>query len=108
MQEDRKAGESAATEYGSLRISLIKIGLLLVFVCFCFFLIFLNSAAWWLPLVLALPISLVAEWLGEKVFAAKYGWSTEQVGFSPMRIAFGVMLILGVSAGIYFVLKLFN
>jgi hypothetical protein len=108
MQEDRKARESAATEYGSLRISLIKLGLLLVFVSFCLFLILINSAAWWLLLVLALPINLVSEWLGEKVFASKYGWSTEQVGFSPKRIAFGVLLVMGVSAGIYLALKLLN
>jgi hypothetical protein len=106
IQEDKKARESSATEYGRLRISLIKLGLLLVCVSFCLFLILLNSAAWWLLLVLVLPINLVSEWLGEKVFASKYGWSSEQVGFSPKRIAFGVLLVLGVSVGFYIVLKL--
>ena len=108
MREDRKVRESDANEYWSLRISLIKLGLLLVCLSFCLFLILLNNAAWWLLLVLALPISLVSEWLGEKVFASKYGWSTEQVGFSPKRIAFGVLFVLGVSAGIYLVLRLLD
>ena len=108
MQEEKNSRESAATEYGSLRKSLIKLGLLLVFVCFCLFLIFLNSAAWWLLLIFALPLSVGSEWLGKKVFDSKYGWSTEQVGFSPKRIAFGVILILVVSAAVYLVFWLFN
>src|SRR5262245_9862746 len=108
MQEEDKTAESAAPNYGSLRISLIKLGLLLVFISFCLFLIVLSGAFWWLLILLALPINLVSEWLGEKVFATKYGWSTEQVGFSPKRIAFGVLLVLGVSAIIYLVSKLFS
>jgi hypothetical protein len=96
-------------KYSGLRISLIKLGLFLLVVSFCGVVLLLNAAlAWWLLLILALPAHLVSEWFGEKVFAPKYGWSTAQVGFSLKRIAFGVLLIMGVSALVYLVLKLFQ
>jgi hypothetical protein len=95
--------------YSGFIISLIKIGIFLLLVSFCGLLLLLNAAlAWWLLLILVLPTHLVSEWLGEKVFAGKYGWSTAQVGFSPKRIAFGILLIVGVWALVYLVLNLFQ
>ena len=109
MSEDRKVEASNPAVYGGFRVSVIKIGLLLLWAGFLLLLILLNAAlTWWMLLILALPLYLVSEWAGEKVFASKYGWSTEQVGFSPKRIAFGVLLVLGVSAGVYLVFRLFN
>jgi len=92
MNEEKKNGDSDLAEYRGLRISLIKLGLFLLCASFCLLLLLLNAAfGWWLLVLLALPIHLVSKWLGEKVFATTYGWSTAQVGFSPMRIAFGVL-----------------
>jgi hypothetical protein len=109
MSEDRKVEDSDPAKYGGLRLSVIKIGLLLLCAGFLLLLILLNAALpWWILLILALPLYLVSQWAGEKVFATKYGWSTERVGFSPKRIAFGVLLVLGVSAVIFLVSRLFN
>lgn len=109
MGDDRKVEASNATGYGGLRISLIKIGLFLLFTSFCFLVLFLQATiTLWVLLILVLPLHVFSEWLTEKVFAAKYGWSTEQVGFSPKRIAFGVLLVLVVSAGAYLISRLFN
>lgn len=106
MNEDRKVDKAT---YEGFRPSVIKIGLLLLWAGFLLFLILLNAAlAWWMLLILALPLYLLSEWAGEKVFATKYGWSTEQVGFSPKRIAFGVLLVLSLSAGVYLIFRLFN
>jgi hypothetical protein len=109
MSDDRKVEDRDPAAYGGFRVSVIKIGLLLLWACFLLLLILLNAALnWWPLLIIALPLYLVSEWAGEKVFATKYGWSTDQVGFSPKRIAFGVLAVLGVSAGVYLVSKLFN
>lgn len=107
--DEMKLAEPDPAKYSGLKISLIKIGLLLLVVSFCGLLLMLSAAlAWWLLLVLALPTHLVSECLGEKVFAPKYGWSTVQVGFSPKRIAFGVFLTMGVSVLVYLALTLFQ
>ena len=109
MSEEEILGNSEARGFGGLRISVIKLGLLSICVSSCFLLLFLHAAlVWWLLLILALPIELASAWLGGKVFADKYGWSTAQVGFSLKRIAFGVLLAMGLSTGVYFVWKLFN
>ena len=109
MNKENKIGDSDPAAYGGLRISLIKLGLFLLCACLFLLLLLLHAAfAWWLLLLLALPIHPVSKWVSEKVFAGKYGWSTEQVGFSPKRIAFGVLLVLGLSAGVYLVFRLFN
>ena len=109
MSEDRKRGECDAAAYGGFRLSLIKIGLLLLYAGFLLLLLLLNAAlAWWILLILALPLYLASEWVVEKVLATKYGWSTEQVGFSPKRIVFGVLLVSVVSAAVYLVSRLFN
>ena len=109
MSEDRKVEDSDPATYGGLRLSVIKIGLFLLCAGFFLLLILLNAALpWWMLLILALPLYIVSEWAGEKVFATKYGWSTEQVGFSPKRIAFGVLLVLSLSAGVYLIFRLFN
>jgi hypothetical protein len=109
MNEDRRVEASDKATYGGFRLSVIKIGLLLLWAGFLLFLILLNAAlAWWMLLILALPLYLLSEWAGEKIFATKYGWSTEQVGFSPKRIAFGVLLVLSLSAGVYLIFRLFN
>ena len=109
MSEDRKVADPYPHTYGGLRGSLIKIGVLLLFAGFWLLLLLLYAAlSWWLLIILAAPLYLVGEWLAEKVFATKYGWSTEQVGFSPMRILLGVLLILGIAAVVYFGLKLVN
>jgi len=106
MSEDPQVEASNPAAYGGLRVSLIKIGLLLLCAGFWFLLLFLNAAlSWWMLLILALPLCIVSEWVVEKVFATKYGWSTEQVGFSPKRIAFGVLLV---PAGVYLIFRLFN
>ena len=92
-----------------LRVSIIKLGLFLLFVSFCLLLLFINSVfGWWALLILAWPIHAVTRWVSDRVFADKYGWSTEQVGFSPKRIAFGVLLVLGLGVGTYLVLRLFR
>lgn len=109
MSEDRKVEDSNRAGYRGLRISFIKIGLLFLWAGFWLLLILLNAASpWWVLLILALPLYLASEWAGAKVFATKYGWSTEQVGFSPRRIAIGVLLVLSLSAGVYLVFRLFN
>lgn len=106
MNEDDKG---VATEYGGFRNSIIKVGLFLLWVAFCLFLLMLDHTfGWWILVVLAIPIYLVAQWLGDRVFATRFGWSTEQVGFSVKRIAAGVLLILGLGAGTYIVLSLFT
>ena len=109
MSEDRKREDSDSVVSGGIRLSLIKIGLLLLWAGFWLLLILLNAASpWWALLILALPLSFVSEWAGERVFASKYGWSTEQVGFSPWRIAFAVLLALTLSVGLYLMWKFFN
>ena len=91
-----------------VRVSLVKLALFLVWVGFCLLLLFISSFGWWVLLVLALPIHAVTQWLSDRVFADKYGWSTQQVGFSLKRIAFGVLLVLGLGVGTYVVLSLFR
>src|SRR5687767_8361454 len=109
MGEDRRVEDPAPHPYRGLRGSLIKIGVLFVFAGFWLFLLLLYAAlTWWLLLILAAPLYLLGVWLGAKVFATKYGWSTEQVGFSPTRILLGVLLILGMAAVVYFGFKLVN
>jgi hypothetical protein len=90
--EEMRAGDAAPENFNSLRISLIKIGGFIVFAACCLLLFLLNAAlSWW---VLLLPAYLFLEWLGEKVFAEKYGWSTSQVGVSITRIIFGALVVL--------------
>ena len=90
-----------------IRISLLKLGLFLLWVSFCLLLLFINSVlGWWALLLFALPIHAVARWIGDRVFATKYGWSTERVGFSLKRIGFGVLLALSLAVGTYLVLRL--
>lgn len=109
MSEDRKVEEPNPPAYRGFRLSVIKIGLLLLCAGFLLLLILLNAAlSRWLLLILAVPLYLFSEWAGEKVFATRYGWSTEQVGFSPKRIAFGVLVVFVLAVGGYFVLRLFN
>ena len=109
MNEEQKTLEAKANEYGGFRNSITKVGLFLLWVAFCLFLLTLNNTfGWWILVVLAIPIYLLAQWIGDKVFATKYGWSTEQVGFSVKRIAAGVLLIVGLGAGTYIILRLFN
>ena len=105
----RKVDDSEPVAYGGFKVSLIKISLFLLCAGFWLLLLFLDAAlTWWLLLIFTVPIYFLSERFGEKVFAAKYGWSTEQVGFSPKRIALGVLLVLGVSAAVFSVVKLFN
>ncbi len=90
--------------FSSLKISLIKIGGLgLIAVCGLFLLLLSGSPGWLGSLFLALPIYLFLDWLGRKVFAEKYGWSTSQVGFSVTRIILGVLFVLAFSAVIFWV-----
>ena len=106
MNHCKPTKELDAVAQTGLRISLLKLGLFLLWVSFCLFLLFISSAfGWWVLLVLAVPIHVLAQWIGESVFADKYVWSTEQVGFSVKRIAFGVLLVLSLGAGTYFVLR---
>ena len=100
--EEMRAGDSATEDFGSLRISLIKIGGFLMFAACCLLLFLLNAAlSWWVLLLLALPAYFFLERLGKKVFAEKYGWSTSQVGFSLTRIVVGVLLVLAFFGGIF-------
>ena len=104
-----KIDGSDPVAYGAFRVSVAKIGVFML--CAGFWLLLLSLVAaltWWLLLIFTVPIYFLSERFGEKVFAAKYGWSTEQVGFSPKRIALGVLLVLGVSAAVFSVVKLFN
>ena len=100
--EEPTAEDSAPGNFSGFSISLIKIGgFLLVAVC-CILLFLLNAVlSWWALLMLALPAYLFLEWLGEKVFADKYGWSTAQVGFSVTRIILGVSLVVAVFGVIF-------
>jgi hypothetical protein len=75
------------------QVSLLKLGLFLLWVSFCLLLLFISAFGWWVLLVLALPIHALAQWIGDRVFADKYGWSTEQVGFSVKRIASSTLSI---------------
>jgi hypothetical protein len=102
--EEIREEASAPENFSSLRISLIKIGGFILFAACCILLLLLNAAlSWWVLLLLGLPMYLFLEWLGEKVFAEKYGWSTSHVGFSITRIILGVLLVL-VFLGIIFLL----
>ncbi len=99
---EMRVEDSAPENFSSLRISLIKIGGFILFAACCLLLFLLNAAlSWWVLLLLALPMYLFLEWLGEKVFAEKYGWSTLQVGFSITRIILGVLLVLAFLGGIF-------
>ena len=96
--EEPKVEDSAPEEFGGLRISLTKIGGALLVAACCLLLFLLRAAlSWWALLLLAVPGYLFLEWLGEKVFADKYGWSTAQVGFSLKRIILGVLLVVAMS-----------
>jgi hypothetical protein len=109
MNNWRPTKELDAVAQTGLRVSLLKLGLFLLWVGFCILLLFINSVfGWWMLLVLALPLHALAGWIGARVFADKYGWSTEQVGFSLKRIAFGVFLVLGLGTGTYLVLRVFG
>jgi len=109
MNDWRPTKELDAVAQTGLRVSLLKLGLFLLWVSFCLLLLFINSVfGWWVLLVLALPIHALAQWVGDRVFADKYGWSTEQVGFSLKRIALGVSLVLSLGAGTYLVLRVFR
>ena len=93
--EEMQTEDSAPENFSSLGLSLIKIGGFIVFAACCLLLFLLKAAlSWWVLLLLALPAYLFLEWLGEKVFAEKYGWSTSQVGFSITRIILGVLIVL--------------
>jgi hypothetical protein len=99
--------ETPGQESGGLRISLLKIGGFLLFAACYLLLLFLNAVlSWWVLLLLALPGYLFLDWLGERIFADKYGWSTSQVGFSLTRIIFGVLLVLMASAAAYVIVRL--
>jgi hypothetical protein len=87
MNDWRSTKELEAVAQTGLRVSLLKLGLFLLWVSFCLLLLFISAFGWWVLLVLALPIHALAQWIGDRVFADKYGWSTEQVGFSVKRIA---------------------
>jgi hypothetical protein len=92
--------------FSGLRISLLKIGGFFLFASLCLLLLFLIAPlAWWFSLLLALPGYPLLEWLGEKIFADKYGWSTSQVGFSLKRIIFGVLLALTAFGVAYLIFK---
>lgn len=100
--EEMLAGDSATENLGSFRISLIKIGGFILFAACCLLLLLLNAAlSWWVLLLMALPAYLFLGWIGKKVFAEKYGWSTSQVGFSVTRIIVGVLLVLAFFGGIF-------
>src|SRR5882672_7600755 len=108
MKDWRPTKEVDAVAQTGFRCSLLKLGLFLLWVSFCLLLLFINSVfGWWVLLVLALPIHAVAQRIADRVFADKYGWSTERAGFSLKRIASGLFLVLSLSAGTYLVLKLF-
>jgi hypothetical protein len=95
------------SNHDGLKVSLIKLGLFSLWVVFCLLLLFIsNLFGWWMLVILALPIYAVAQWVGDKVFADKYRWSTEQVGFSLKRIIFGVLLVLGLGVGTFLILRL--
>ena len=78
----------------------MKLGGFLAFAaCGVLLLLMEVTPIWWALLVLAVPAYFFLGWFGGKVFADKYGWSTEQVGFSPLRIFVGVLLALA-AAGV--------
>jgi len=109
MNQRQTTDDPHAGEYSGLRLSLIKFALFLVWVSYCWLLLLLRDTfGLWVMLILALPTILVAEWLGARVFANKYGWSTLRAGFSIRRIVFNVLLILGLGAGTYLVLRLLS
>ena len=109
MNQRQSPGDPYAGEYSGLRLSLIKVALFLVWVSYCWLLLLLKSTfGLWVMVIVAVPTILVAEWLGARVLANKYGWSTLQVGFSIRRIVFNVLLILGLGAGTYLVLRLLS
>ena len=109
MSEDRKVADPAPNSYRGFRGALVKIGLLLLLAGFWMVMLLLYSAlSWWMLVIVALPLYVLGEGLAEKVLSAKYGWSTEQVGFSPRRILIGVLLVLGMAAVAYFGFRLFK
>jgi hypothetical protein len=109
MNQRQTTDDPHAGEYSGLRLSLIKFALFLVWVSYCLLLLLLSSTFGLLVmLTVAVPTILVAEWLSARVLANKYGWSTLPSGFSIKRIVFNVLLILGLGAGTYLVLRLLS
>jgi hypothetical protein len=97
-----QTGDSLPENFSGLRISLIKLGGFIIFAASCLLLLLVNAAlSWWALLLPALPVYLFLAWLGEKVFAEKYGWSTSQVGFSITRIILGVSVVLAFFGAIF-------
>lgn len=93
--------------FSGLRVSLVKIGGFFLFAACLLLLLFLNSALeGWALLLYGLPSYLILGWLGENIFADKYGWSTSQVGFSFTRIIFGVLLAITAFGVAYLIFRL--
>jgi hypothetical protein len=89
-----------------IRSTLTKIGLLFNLFVFIFSLVLIGSVApWWLTVTLALPIYLVSEKFWDAMISDKRGWSTQQVGFSPLQILVGVVFVLLVSISAYFLFR---
>jgi hypothetical protein len=86
--------------------TLLKVGLLFSLFAFILLLTYIGSIVpWWLLVILALPIFLASEKFGATIFSDRHGWSTRQVGFSPLRILVGVCFILVVSVSAYFIFR---
>ena len=86
----------------------MKLGLFLLWLCFCLLLLLVSSSGWWELLILVVAIYVIGEWLADRVFASKYALSPLKGGFSLSRIVFNVLLILGLGAGTYLVLRLLS
>ena len=66
--------------------------------CFAFtvvtLILWLVSENWFVFLLLFIPYYIFEEWLSSKLFSGHSRWSVAESGFSVLRIAFGVMIVL--------------
>ena len=86
--------------------TILKIGLLFSLFALIFLLAYLNWVLpWWLLVILATPIYMALETFGGLIFSDRPGWSTKQVGFSPLRILVGVIFVFVVSISAYILFR---
>lgn len=73
----------------------------LAFLAFALTLWLISGRSWVVFLLLLIPCYACEEWLSEKIFTERSGWSTAESGFSVLRIMYGLILALLLFGAIY-------
>ena len=82
-------------DYFKLSYLAVKIFSLLLILFILVLVNYFAAKLYWGSFILAgIILYFLFNRFGKKIFAAKYGWSVSQVGFSPARIISGVVLLL--------------